>query len=348
MTLPKAKYIITMIFALFMISGCTHKELTYKYPIMQRVRVEFDWRNFPEADPEGMCVFFYPIEGEEMPYRRYDFSGRDGGEMEIAVGRYRVICYNNDTETVIAENEHSFFDHSFYTNPGNLFESVQDVAGRFAPRAEGAETQRVVLCPDLLYGCATIDIEVSTTGVRYINPEMEIRTKADLDADRAPMGNILVKDKNVITLYPDKQVCHYSYEIRKVPNLNYVTQMCASISGMAPSIRMAGAVLHDEPVTHPVAASIMGTDGISGEFLVFGHNPDNLTPHNMLLYVWMKDGGKFYYPYDVTEQIDRAPNPRRVHLILATPEIPKPITNGSGFQPSVQGWDKEIVQDVIM
>lgn len=347
MKLFKVKYIILMITALFTLTGCTHKELSFKYPIVQRVRVEFDWRNFPEADPEGMCVMFYPIDGESMPQRRYDFAGRTGGEVEIAVGRYRIICYNNDTEAAIPANEHSFFEHNFYTREGSIFEGVQDMSGRYAPRAEGAESERVVICPDMLYGCATIDIEISTSGVRYINPEMEIATKTDLEANRVPHGNILVKDKYAITLYPAKQVCHYSYEIRNVQNLKYVTQMCASLSGMAPSIRIAGSDLHDEPITHPVEAYKNGTDGITGDFLVFGHHPENRTPHTMILYVWMKDGGKYYYTYNVTEQVDRAPDPRRVHLILASPALPQPITNGSGFQTTVDDWD-EIIQDVIM
>ena len=45
-----------------------------------------------------MCVFFYPEEGGEPV--RFDFTGKTGGEIDIKVGRYKVLCYNNDTEAV--------------------------------------------------------------------------------------------------------------------------------------------------------------------------------------------------------------------------------------------------------
>ena len=53
-------YLLT---ALLVFTSCEHKELCYYHPHAAKVRVEFDWRDAPQADPAGMCVYFYPIEG---------------------------------------------------------------------------------------------------------------------------------------------------------------------------------------------------------------------------------------------------------------------------------------------
>lgn len=38
--------------------SCEHKELCFHHPHVVTVRVDFDWKNAPQANPEGMCVFF--------------------------------------------------------------------------------------------------------------------------------------------------------------------------------------------------------------------------------------------------------------------------------------------------
>ena len=89
--------ILALLIALWGLSACEHKELCYKHPHVASVYVDFDWRDAPTAAPAGMCVFFYPADGEGRP-RRYDFQGVTGGQIDIPVGHYQVLCYNNDTE----------------------------------------------------------------------------------------------------------------------------------------------------------------------------------------------------------------------------------------------------------
>ena len=83
----KELYIIMCMLTVFAFSSCEHKDLCYHHPHTKTVRVEFDWRDAPDANPDGMCVFFYPLDGEDAPQRRIDFTGKAGGEIEIQVGR---------------------------------------------------------------------------------------------------------------------------------------------------------------------------------------------------------------------------------------------------------------------
>jgi len=80
-----------MMLLVISLTSCHHKELCLHHPHTVTLKVEFDWRDAPEADPRGMCVFFYTEDGGEP--RRYDFSNRKGGEIHLNVGRYRVLLY---------------------------------------------------------------------------------------------------------------------------------------------------------------------------------------------------------------------------------------------------------------
>ena len=75
---------------------------------------------------------------------------------------------------------------------------------------------------------------------------------------------------------------------------------------------------------------------ITGGLLTFGHKTGN--NHTLTVYAVLADGSKWYYTYDVTDQIHSAPDPRNVHIVLDGLPLPKPIVNGGGFQPEVEDW----------
>lgn len=322
-----------------LLSSCEHKDLCYHHPHTKTLRVEFDWRDAPDANPEGMCVFSYPLDGEDAPQRRFDFTGKTGGGIEIQVGRYRVLCYNNDTESVLLRGTDAFDTHEGYTREGSIFESIYGSGANYAPKAKEAEDERVVISPDMIWGCAALDVEISETGVSYLCfPESE---REDWS------GKPAVSTEQVITLYPHELVCTYTYEVRNVKNLKYATQMCGSLSGMAPSLLFGDESLGTECVTIPFESVSDGVSTITGRFYTFGHHEENTAPHKLLLYVWFVDGSKYYYTFDVTDQIHSAPDKRHVHIIIDGLDFPQPIGNGSGFQPSVDDW-QTVEEDIIM
>ena len=316
--------------------SCTHKELCTHHPHDVKVRVDFDWMGAPEANPEGMCVFFYPIEGGQP--RRYDFKGTKGGEINITVGQYMVMCYNNDTEGVLFRNKNDFCCHEAYTRDGNIFESIYG-NGYAPPQKRGTEPERVVICPDMMWGSIATEVDITESGISYTCTT----TKG---ADQR-----MVIKEHVITLYPVELTCIYTYEIRNVKNLKHATQMCATISGMAGGINLSTQDLHLENITLPLESTFDKVSTITGRFITFGHHEDNDAPHRMELYVWMDDGQKVVYGtegerFDVTDQVHNAPDKRRVHIVIDGLDLPQPIENGHGFKPSVDDW--EIVEGDIM
>ncbi len=306
----------------FVLVSCTHKELCWQHPHTMSVRVDFDWSEAPEANPDGMCVFFYPVDGGQP--RRFDFKGMDGGAVELTVGRYKALCYNNDTESTLFSGKETFGGHSAYTRTGGILEPMYGNGASYsAPRAKGSGDEDVRICPDMLWGDDLPEVEV------YDTPGRE----------------------QLITLYPEELVCTYTYEVLNVTNLKHMTQMSGTLSGMAGEMAIAGGTLGRDCVTVPFESAVGSPSSVVGRFCTFGHHPDNADPHLMVFYVVMDDGAKYCFKdrdnLDVTAQVHSAPDRRHVHIVIDGLELPQPIENGHGFSPSVDDWD-EVEQEIVM
>ena len=314
---------------LLLFAACEHKELCYEHPHVKTVRVAFDWTYAPNANPEGMCVFFYPVDSTQS-VRRFDFSGKQGGQIEIEVGEYKVICYNNDTEAVLFKGTNEFETNERYTREGDIFESIYGSAANAAPRAKGAEDERVVISPDMMWGATAEPVVITDFGISYI-------CVPEKDKDQVSVEN----SEYVITLYPREEVCTYTYEIINIQYLHHVTQSCGTLSGLSGNHFPVYDRLGDECVTVPFEAHSDGSSKITGKFYTFGHHPNNTEKHLFVLYVWLKDNAKYYYTFDVTDQVNNAPDKRHVHIVIDDLVLPKPIENGGGFNPSVDDWISE-------
>lgn len=293
--------------------GCEHKELCYLHPHGVELRVDFDWSEAPDATPGGMCVFFYPVTGDDDGrYRRFDFSGRHGGTIELPEGRYRVITYNNDTSGSLFGGLGLFETHQAYTRESSVLEPVLGPGAPNGPLAPGVN-ERVVLAPDMLWGASVDEITVGS------------------DTNRT------------LTLHPRELVCAYTCEIRNVEGLRHVTAVCGSLSSMSPALALHSGQLHRECVTLPFEARKADDRTIVGQFYTFGHHADNEAPHRLLFYVWMDDGTKYYFGadsprFDVTSQIHTATDPRRVHITIDGLDLPALIDTGTPIAPSIDDW----------
>ena len=348
--------------ALLLSTSCDHKELCFHHPHYQTLRIQFDWRDAPTApnEVEGMCVFLFPIDPElddftspdggtpiQRPeYYRVDFDNTKGGIVQgVLPGRYRIVTYNNDTDGVLFTGT-SWETHTGFTREGSLLEPIYGNASNRAPHAPGADDQRVVICPDAMWGTSVATVEVTEQGVKYVH--YPFNPDADMDTS-VPVTST----ESVITLYPHLLTCYYDYEIRNVTNLENAVQMCASLSGMAPEFTFSSEALGREVVTIPFAANPdVDTRRITGNFITWGHHELNPQPHYLLLYVWMKGEPRgWYFTCDVTDQVHAAEDRHYVHLVIDGLDLPVIINPGDegedAFKPAVDDWFQEIV-DVPM
>lgn len=336
-------YCVAIVSLFFATTSCEHKDLCYHHPHSVKIIVKFDWSKAPDANPAGMCVYFYPEDGGEA--RRFDFSGREGGEIEINIGNYRAIAYNNDTEAVRYANG-AFETHRLYTREGGLLEPME-ISGDFRPTLpEEAQSNKVVITPDQVWGASAEMIEITDNGTYY---EHETIT-GDMSGPSLKVDN--TGEIVEITFTPEDVMCHYSYEYLNVNNLSANQRLSAALTGMSGVYYPGLWKLHTDCVTLPFEAMSDRSSRIFGQFLTFGHHEENTQPHKMVLYVVSadKDGKPIARAYttDVTDQVHGAPNPRRVHIVINdTINLPEPIDGGSGFTPTVDDWEV-VEEDIIM
>lgn len=307
-------------------SGCQHQELCLDHTHGADVDVAFDWSEHPDAEPESMVLFLFPLDGSTP--LRYDMTGHRGGRIRVRAGQYDAICFNTDTRYICYRN----------TDRKETFEITTEMASPLAglsflgegahpiPRASGKEAEPVVMSPE---------------------PIWTARAENILIAENNPQGNTL-------TLTPRTGVSRISVEIRNVDNLKYCYGVSANITsmagGMLPGINHDE--LTDENVTIPFDMKISeDRTQISGEFLTLGHCSSSNramgdchgTPHMLTVYAVLSDGSKWYYSYDVTEHLRAAEDQRNINIILDGLPLPKPIVNGGGFHPEVMPWDNIII-----
>ncbi len=304
-------------------TSCEHKDLCYNHPHNGRVNVIFDWRYAPDANPESMYLFLYPKDGGS--YQQFEFAGRSGGEIEVLEGEYEFLCINSDTRKIRYEfgdgatfngNLFNFFEVT--TPETTLLESMESVTkGEQAPRAEGTEAESIAYEPDPIW----------------------------TDAEAYTIESIKVVDSQTIILYPRQAYCNYTVKLLNIANAGMLSEMSATLSGMAGGLYVAQRTPTDDAVTIPFGVSFDSSSATGeGTLLTFGHCPEGTEhTHTAVIYAVMSDGAKYYYTVDVTDQIHNAPDPYNVEIVIDNVPLPDPITVGnSGIVVST--WNNIVIE----
>lgn len=295
------------------LTGCNHKDLILEHDHSVEIDVVFDWRNAPDADPASMSLYMYAPDGRTP--LRYMFANRDGGEVIVPYGTYSGIGLNSDdTDWAHTRNTDSADGFEVYTSEADEL-TAYGLDAVTVPRARGAESERMVATPGMLWSDRVDNIEL---------PE-ETTYK-------------------VITLYPQEAVCHYTVDILDVANLSFLhgTDIDGSISGMSESYLHGKEKASDTSVTMPFVLSMDEDEkSLHAEFLTFGESPDTDNQHMLSVYMILTDGSKWHYTFDVTSQVHDAPDPRHVHIVVHGLTLPHPISSSGGFRPNVNDWQTE-------
>lgn len=320
------------------LASCNHKDLCYMDMHKSKIIVKYDWRDAPDANPKGMCVFFYSMDNDT--YYRFDFDNTDGGEVELPAGSYRVVTYNNDTELTRFSGTNYYDSHTAYTREGDLLEPLYGNGITSTTTTDNGE--RVCIAPDALWGCHVEEVEITEHGIAYTYYD-DYEDYADYDATKCISCAKQTDGDQVITLYPHDMLCHYSYEVRNVKNAENISRISASLSGMAATMNVWDETLGTEDITIPVSGKANADNHkVTGQFLTFGQNGGENLQHKMTFFVVMNDGTKYrienYDNLDVTSQVDNAPDRRHVHIIIDGLDIPDSQISDDGWNPTVDDW----------
>ena len=281
--------------------------------------IDSKWVNVPNASCEGVAYIFFPADGS-VPWR-FDFQGKDGGQVLLPVGEYSFISHNDDGTREIFSEPVSYNGYEVYTA------SAQLPTCNVSAETEG---ENVVTPPDALYGSVSSRVSLCTEGVSYIATESE--------------SVLTFSPDFVMTVYHRPLTAHYKYRIEKVENMQSVRSMSASLSGMAGSLFIATGEKGHYPVTLYLRAAPASTDVIDGEFYTFGIPSSPDVANILTLYAVLNNGRKFCYKFDVTEQIRHAANPMDVLLTVGGIEFERPEEGeGAGFNVEVDDWTTVVV-----
>ena len=313
---------LTSCFCLLLLSSCRAdlRELCYDHHHSANVTVGFNWTSSVATSmtPQGMTVLFYNTQQASQEPERYDFAGMGGGTARLIAGSYRAMAYNYDTETILYRGRESAATLEAYTRSSSIEEGTQmamATRGFDMPRASGTEDEPVILEPDALCGAVSEDFSLATNDAGNVTVTPEMRT-------------------HVVTI-----------TITNVPNLQYTYQFGASLTGMAGSVNMQSGRAGDEPVTQAFTGYAADVTTLVFRFRSFGHCPRHsegvVHSHMFTVYAILADGSKWYYTEDISGQMHNwaeHPEDEDISIVLDELPIPKPIVNGSGFQPTIDGW----------
>ena len=306
---------------LFLLSSCKMDmtELCDDHTHTTNMQVTFDWQLSPEATAKGMAVYFYNLDKPGNDPIRYDFAGMEGGTLKLTPGTWQAIAFNNDTETILLRGTESIHTMEAYTRQSSIEEGtlLTRASGERWPTTRG-ENQTVILEPDQLW-CAVS--EPFTLGI-----DEEPRT---------------------ISFKPESRISEISITIRNVPNLQYTSQFGGSITDLAPSIFLASGRQGAGRVTQAFTIDVIDSNTLRMHFHTFGLVPQieetGEQPTNQLtIYAILADGTEWSYTEDVTGQLynqEEQTENLSINIELEDLPVPKPIINGSGFQPTIDDWE---------
>ena len=303
--------------AMLALVSCEHKELCYDHlHSLMHLQVVFDWSQAPTASPASMSFYLFPEDGSK-PIRN-EFTDPAGGEIRTTEGRYDALCLNSDAEGIRYRNTEKWETFEITTVSATLLPELSSLSLRSerAPRASGAENERVAAPPRMVWSDRRAGVAVST-------------------------------EEHRLTLSPSAAVGCCSVEIRHAENLAHVQELSASLSGMAGGFLVGAGKASAERVTIPFEMTKSDETTLTGSVQTFGHCPSEQTAHRLIVYAILADGRKWYYTYDVTEQIHSAPDQQDIRILLDGLPLPDPKSNSGGFRPSVEDW-QDVYIDIEM
>ncbi len=308
-----------------MLSGCSQKDLNPDAPstIAGNVTVVFDWSaagayEWSQAPAEAVATMGLYLYSEDHGMMDYWFKDASGGMIRAYAGRHTAVCHSHDDPYIhLVRNQHSHDEIEILTDNTAVLVG-QGISTRGIPRAKGTEDEPLRYTPTVIYGSNDRNIHLRATNLAQ-----------------------------TLTFTPVELVCHYNVRFENVGNIqNAELRIDATISSLAGGYFPGRMTPSTEAVSHTftlTADKQMKT--LSADFFTFGVPDGEKRPHLICVYVALKNRTGNSYTFDVSDQVNNAPDPRNVDIVLhglTLPDIPDdpPDTPPStGMSVEIDSWD---------
>ncbi|MFI3317940.1 MAG: DUF5119 domain-containing protein [Rikenellaceae bacterium] len=284
--------------------SCEHKSLCYE-DHGGNLFVDFDWSEShtrSEALAEGMRLYFYPESGGEPIVNNLS---ADGQGVDIPVGSYYVVSFNNDTQSHLWRGAESLASLECYTREADIIEN-SSVASPSPP----VDGESVRLAPETMWSVREYYLQVG-------------------------------EGSDTLILQPQVATSYVSFELVGVENTEYITMAYGALSGVAASHFVASGASSTESATIAMAASVDDSGAVVGECVHFGCLDVAGDGYLFTIYLYSSGGG-FSASFDVSDEFAKAADPTDVHLVLESDLVitqSSDSADGGGFSPGVSDWE---------
>lgn len=356
---------------LLLTASCERRELTEELYQTAKIKVSIDWSEAaldPDNDPDGdlyrASVWLFCKEGpifNGKSYKEYRLNSCLGGEIEVPIGHYSVLVFNNSVD------EFSSYVGFRGTDRYETFEYYAKADTR-SSQARNA-TLPALLEPDVLAAWHLDNLEITPEVVTYT------RTRAGEQgsSSRASEQANSLQDVQPTRLTTQCNLQAYARQIKSVSTAQGFLQ------GMAGSVFLVSGQVSAAPTTvyftlnHHTYDPGSTTDGtLNGTFNTIGPLADPAATYGLQLWFTLTaayNGSTTWptppeapYQFDITEQVLYAESHTpdlAVSLELDIkvgygltpdePEITFPTVNqGSGFSAEVEEWGEEEQHELVM
>ena len=102
-----ARHMILWLFfgLLPMLGSCDFRDMLDDYPV-SGVQIKLDWKGVTDKLPQTMRIIFYPKDTQGRKVESYLPAG--GGEVKVPPGKYAVVAYNFNTESIQIRGDESY------------------------------------------------------------------------------------------------------------------------------------------------------------------------------------------------------------------------------------------------
>ena len=319
--------IVSLALVAALASSCRHKGLGYT--TRMDVNINVDWTGIPGGyDKKPVRAYLFPspatvAKDPKTPIKRSTFSRGTGGTFkEVREGSYKGLTFNTDYAcvTLIEDRDWNKVRITLEENSKELPQGYKK-DDAFTYLVEPATGEFVSCSPDNIY-----------VG------------KHD-DYNDVPVTN---RPVTLPTIKPKLITKTVNIKVANVTNVEDIRDVSGSLSGVSIAYFPGTETTSDTPATSIFDMKAIAepknaptVKEIKGTMATFGFPSRALNIKNILvLYVKIKDGSSYYYPYDVTDQITPQINSNIINIDIASITIPK-SKKGGGMGIGLDDFEEE-------
>ena len=292
--------VATFVFVLLMLAGCERRELYVYGDEFHSVELEVDWRRYADRDPDGMTVWFYPLDDPtKQPYRTTTANVRHH-DLYLPGGYYQGVVVDYSPEEFSRQEFLSLerMDSArVEATPSSYQPDSLTVAGEGVPRGLSDEVNRQLYgepaWTDYQYPRPAVREQTGLYEVANQPEEMALDTLNNRYVDRGEYGDYIPWQERetyqsqirLTQIYSEPGTIVWKLRIRVwiKDGFNYLWQSPSSITGLADGHFLPRDIITDNPCLLSIDGWETERTGensgyISTTLNVFGIRPVTLRP----------------------------------------------------------------------